>query len=101
MITLAAPVAWSSPAAIATSLPKLRLSDTTPTRESTWWARPIAATVASVEPSSTKTISWDVAQRSRIGVKRASRGAMLSASLSTGTITESSVRCDAASVVIR
>ena len=99
-MTLAAPVAWSSPAAIATSLPKLRLSDTTPTRSSRACARPIASTVASVEPSSTKMTSWEAAVRSRIGVSRASSGAMLSASLSTGTITESSARCNAASVVM-
>ena len=60
----------------------------------------VGTTDRTVDPSSTKMISYDPTQRSRMGVRRARSGAMLSASFSTGTMTDISGRRSAASFVM-
>jgi hypothetical protein len=84
-------VAWSSPAAIATSLPKLRLKEIAPTRRSSRWRAAMAAIVPSWLPSSMNRISQSEEMRSRTGTSRSQTGPMPEASLKTGITTLISV----------
>ena len=81
MITTASPCAWSRPAAIAISLPKLRLNETAPMRGSRALKALITASVSSALPSSTNTTSQAGVMRSSTGRSRAHRDAIPAASL--------------------
>ena len=92
MSTTYSPAAWSSPADIATSIPKLRDSCTRTMPSSRPASSSIRAAEASLEPSSTNTSSWEIspsAERTR----RCSSGRTASSS-STGMTTETvGTRC--------
>ena len=95
MMTAASPCAWSSPAAMAISLPKLREKETAVSRASAALTRRKTFSVSSLEPSSMKMTWKDDELRSSTGTRRASSGSMFSASLNTGTTTAISARARA------
>ena len=89
MMMTTSPCAVSSPAAIATSLPKLRDSESARTRGSIELSLRISLMQASTLPSSTNRISHSGASRVSIGVSRVTSGARFSASLKTGMTIDS------------
>ena len=90
--TAASPLAYRKPAAMAISLPKLRLSEIALRRRSWAWMALSVANVASVEPSSMKTTSQSRSRLSSTGRRRAISDGSPRSSLSTGTTTESDRR---------
>ncbi len=93
MMTTARPRAWSSPAAMAISLPKLRLNETARKRGSTFVRAAVARRACRrCEPSSTKTTSQESAARSSTGVSVSTSSRRLSRLVEHGMTTDSSGR---------